>query len=191
MSSLLDSGHERSKTAPRRSRAFFVLAIFCVRSPVHLGNGVPKLANLMDEAEADVLAYMTFPKEHRAKRHSTNPIERLNGEIKRRTEVVGIFPNEEATHMLDNGADIRFIQALLGHVALSSTERCTHGAIRKLQEVHAATHPARLAWPTARKNLSPEKLAARCCTPWKCRWRKRMTRIGGLADQKMAVAFDG
>ena len=39
---------------------------------------------------------MTFPKEHRAKIHSTNPIERLNGEIKRRTEVVGIFPNEEA-----------------------------------------------------------------------------------------------
>ena len=57
---------------------------------------LPKLATLMDEAEEDVLAYMTFPKEHRAKLHSTNPIERLNGEIKRRTEVVGIFPNEEA-----------------------------------------------------------------------------------------------
>ena len=57
---------------------------------------LPKLAALMDEAEEDVLAYMTFPKEHRAKLHSTNPSERLNGEIKRRTEVVGIFPNEEA-----------------------------------------------------------------------------------------------
>jgi transposase-like protein len=57
---------------------------------------LPKLANLMDEAEPDVLAYMTFPREHRAKLHSTNPIERLNGEIKRRTDVVGIFPNEAA-----------------------------------------------------------------------------------------------
>jgi putative transposase len=57
---------------------------------------LPKLAALLDEAEQDVLAFMTFPKEHRAKIHSTNPIERLNGEIKRRTEVVGIFPNEEA-----------------------------------------------------------------------------------------------
>ena len=57
---------------------------------------VPKLAALMDAAEHDVLAYMDFPREHRAKLHSTNPIERLNGEIKRRTDVVGIFPNEAA-----------------------------------------------------------------------------------------------
>ena len=57
---------------------------------------LPKLATLMDDAEPDVLAYMTFPREHRTKLHSTNPIERLNGEIKRRTDVVGIFPNEAA-----------------------------------------------------------------------------------------------
>jgi transposase-like protein len=48
---------------------------------------------------------MTFPREHRAKFRSTNPIERLNGEIKRRTEVVGICPND--------GAIVRLVGALL------------------------------------------------------------------------------
>ena len=49
-----------------------------------------QLATIMDEAEEDVPAYMTFPKEHRTKLHSTTPLERLNGEIKRRTNAVGL-----------------------------------------------------------------------------------------------------
>jgi putative transposase len=60
----------------------------------------PKLAEMLDAAETEVLAYMGFPKAHRTQIHSTNPLERLNAEIKRRTNVVGIFPNEAAIKRL-------------------------------------------------------------------------------------------
>jgi transposase-like protein len=80
----------------------------------------PRLATIMDEAETDVLAYMTFPKEHRVQLHSTNPIERVNGEIKRRTEVVGVgsgIPftgrNAISSQLPNDEAIVRLVGAIL------------------------------------------------------------------------------
>jgi len=56
----------------------------------------PKIGPLMDDAKSEVLAFAAFPREHWRKIWSTNPLERLNKEIKRRSRVVGIFPNEAA-----------------------------------------------------------------------------------------------
>ena len=55
-----------------------------------------------------------------------------------------LFRHAMATHMLDNGADLRFIQMMLGHSQLSTTEIYTHVSIEKLREIHAATHPAKI-----------------------------------------------
>ena len=60
-----------------------------------------------------------------------------------------------ATAMLDNGADIRYIQEILGHVELSTTEIYTQVSIRKLKEVHTATHPARMERSTRPPDEKP------------------------------------
>jgi putative transposase len=76
----------------------------------------PRLAELMDGARDDVLAYMTFPREHWSQIASTNPLERLNGEIKRRADVVGIFPNDRSV--------IRLVGALM-------LEQCDEWAVTR------------------------------------------------------------
>jgi transposase-like protein len=79
----------------------------------------PAVADLMDTSEEDVLAYMPFPKAHWTQIHSTNPLERLNKEIKRRIDVVGIFPNgkgvKRSIQWIDRSpnAIIRLVGALL------------------------------------------------------------------------------
>ena len=56
----------------------------------------PKLGSFIDDSETDVLAHLDFPSQHRTRIHSTNSLERLNKEVKRRADVVGIFPNESS-----------------------------------------------------------------------------------------------
>jgi integrase/recombinase XerD len=67
-----------------------------------------------------------------------------------------------ATLMLENGADIRFIQAMLGHVKLTTTEIYTHISVRKLKEIHTATHPsAKLEAPKRSSSEEPDAVEAR------------------------------
>lgn len=66
----------------------------------NLGNHYPEAAKLLSEAEEDILMYKSFPRAHWRRIHSTNPLERLHKEIRRRTKVVGVFPNRASVFRL-------------------------------------------------------------------------------------------
>ena len=100
----------------------------------------PKLVELMDRSREEVLVYMSFPREHWPQIASTNPLERLNGEIKRRADVVGIFPNDRAV--------IRLVGALMleqndewavsrRYMSLESLSALSDDPVRRLSAVTA------------------------------------------------------
>lgn len=97
----------------------------------------PKLAAFMDNSEHDVLAYMGFPAQHRTKLHSTNTLERLNKEVKRRADVVGIFPNEQS------------IIRLIGAVLLEQNDEWqTQNRYMQIEAMAELTTPALIAEQT-------------------------------------------
>jgi putative transposase len=99
----------------------------------------PRLSELMDEAEEDLLSYAAFPPEHWQKIWSNNPLERLNKEVKRRTNVVGIFPNEAAV--------VRLVGSVLSeqHEEWPVSKRYfSAGSLAKLERKEEATEQPQL-----------------------------------------------
>jgi putative transposase len=104
----------------------------------------PQAAEVLERAEDDVLAYMAFPQKHWTRIYSTNPLERLNKEVKRRTNVVGVFPDQPAV--------IRLVGAIL-----METDDEWQAADRRyfsLETMRELTHPELL-----REELGPLRLA--------------------------------
>ena len=104
----------------------------------------PKLGAFMDDSEHDVLAFMALPAQHRVKLRSTNPLERLNREVKRRADVVGIFPNDLS------------IRRLIGAVLLEANDEWT------TQNRYMQVEPmAELLPPTIQGEITPDDIIQR------------------------------
>jgi transposase-like protein len=100
----------------------------------------PKLTELMDRSREEVLVYMSFPHEHWAQIASTNPLERLNGEIKRRADVVGIFPNDRAVIRLVGALMLEQNDEWAGsrrYMSLESLSSLSDDPVRRLSAVTA------------------------------------------------------
>jgi transposase-like protein len=104
---------------------------------VMLGRQFPKVEEMLIDAKPDVLAFAAFPTAHWKKIWSTNPLERVNKEIKRRTDVVGIFPNE--------GAILRLAGSVLLEIhdewAIAERRYLSHGSMAKLYETDKDEEP--------------------------------------------------
>ncbi|MGV7210380.1 IS256 family transposase, partial [Oxalobacteraceae bacterium A2-2] len=125
----------------------------------------PKLAAMMDDAEQEVLTFMGFPKAHRTQIHSTNPLERLNAEVKRRTNVIGIFPNDKAIIRLvgammleqnDEWSLQRRYMQLEGLLSLSDNQPARLSAV--INCLVPCDHIPRRSWPLFRAKVILEEL---------------------------------
>jgi transposase-like protein len=103
-----------------------------------------KAAEVLERAEDDILAYMAFPQKHWTRIYSTNPLERLNKEVKRRTKVVGVFPDQPS------------VIRLVGSILMETDDEWQAAERRyfSLETMRELTHPEVLL-----KGLGPLRLA--------------------------------